>query len=301
MLLLTSTSDIITVITDSVSNIRPRADWVDNNAGTITPGRTNTAAITTATTTTIVASPASGVQRNVKTVTLHNEHASASCGIAVQHSDGTNAQDILMVTLLPKETLSMNELGDWRHYDSNGAEYLYSVPASVVTLGIQGTIAETIARQFCDETNTAALTSGTLHLAAVYLTRGQVVSNLSFFSATTAAGTPTNGIFGLFDASRNLLAQTANFTTEAWAANTIKTKALTAAYTVPTSGLYYVGIMITATTVPTLKGATARTGGQLAGTAPILHGNSTTGLTTTLPNPAAAITVGTTRVWGACT
>lgn len=301
MMLLTSTSDLITVITDSVSNIRCRADYVDNNAGTITPGRTNTAAITTATTTTIVAAPGSGVQRNVKNITIHNEHASASCGIVVQHTDGTTAMDVIMATLLPKETLLYDENGEWHHHDNNGADYLYSVPADAVNVGIAGTVAETLDRRHCEEVNTAALTSGTLHMHGVYLKRGQVITNISFFSATTAAGTPTNGMFALYDGSRNLLAQTANFTTEAWAANTIKTKALTAAYTVPTSGFYYVAIMITATTVPTLKGGTARTGGQLAGTAPILHGNSTTGLTTTLPNPAAAITVGTTRVWAALT
>lgn len=301
MLLLTSTADLIRVITDSVSAIRVHASFVDNNAGAITPDRTNTPAITTATTTTVVASPGSGIQRNVKYLTVHNEHASASCGIAVQHTDGTNAHDLVMVTLLPRETLILTEDGEWHHHDNNGADYLYSVPADVVTLGIQGTVAETIRREQCEEVNTAALTSGTLHLAAVYLKRGQVVTNLSFFSATTASATPTNGIFALYDGLRNLLAQTANFTTEAWAANSIKTKALTSAYTVPTTGLYYIGIMIAATTVPTLKGGTARTGGQLAGTIPILHGNSTTGLTTTLPNPAAVITVGTTRIWGAAT
>ena len=42
-----------------------------------------------------------------------------------------------------------------------------------------------------------------------------------------------------------------------------------------------------------------RAGGQLAGGAPILNGTSSTGLTTTLPNPAAAITAGTASIYAA--
>ena len=76
---------------------------------------------------------------------------------------------------------------------------------------------------------------------------------------------------------------------------------MTTPYTVPTTGLYYLGYFITATTVPTLKGGTAKTGGQLNGTAPILFGTSSTGLTTTLPNPAAAITAGTASFWACVT
>ena len=74
---------------------------------------------------------------------------------------------------------------------------------------------------------------------------------------------------------------------------------MTTPYRVPTSGLYYIGLMVAATTVPTTKGGTAKTGGQLASTAPILHGTSTTGLTTTLPDPAAAITGGLVSIYAA--
>ena len=159
--------------------------------------------------------------------------------------------------------------------------------------------AETLKRTRVEEVNVAALASGTLFMQAIWLTAGQVLNWISFHSATTAAGTPTNQLFGIFDSSRNLVATSANDTTTAWAANTLKTLKLTATYTVPTTGLYYLGILVTATTVPTLKGPTALTASQLHGAAPILNGSSSTGLTTALPNPAAAITVTTTQVWGA--
>jgi len=64
MLLLTSTSDIVRLITGAAaSTIEVHTSYVDVNGTTITPGRTNTR-ITTATTTTIVASPAASTQRN---------------------------------------------------------------------------------------------------------------------------------------------------------------------------------------------------------------------------------------------
>jgi hypothetical protein len=291
MLLLTSTSDILRIVTGSaVATIGVHASYVDNNAGTITPGRTNTN-ITTAATTTVVGSPAASTQRNVQSLIITNNHASLATTIVVQHFDGTTSIDLFSVTLLAGENLNFCG-GSWRHRDTQGGEYTYAGPP-VSNLGTTNTIAETMPRETCPEVNSVIPTlSGTLFMQAIYLKAGQVVSNISIWSATTAAGTPTNCIFGLYDANRNLLAQSANQTTTAWAANTERKLAMTTAYKVPTSGLYYIGFFVAATTIPTCKGGTAKTGGQLAAAGPILHGTSTTGLTTTLPNPAAAITAG---------
>lgn len=298
MLLLTSTSDILRVVTGTaVSTITVNASWVDNASGTITPGRTNTN-ITTATTTTVVASPGASTQRNVKGLYVTNNHASSSCQVTVQHFDGTTSTDLMGVTLLAGENLILDEEGSWHHHDTQGGDYIYAVPAKP-NLGITGTLAETMPRETCPEVNTTAPASGTLAMQAIYLTAGTLVSNITIASATTAAGTPTNYFFALYDANRNLRAQSANQTTTAWAANTVKTLAMTTPYRVPTSGQYYIGYFMTATTVATLKGGTARTGGQLANTAPIIYGTSTTGLTTALPDPAAAITGTTASIYAA--
>ena len=299
MLLLTSTSDIIRVVTGSAATVHCHASWVDNASGTITPGRTNTAAISTGTTTTIVAAPGASTQRNVKHINITNAHASASTTVTVQHFDGTNSEDLMGVTLLAGENLVFNEEGRWTHHDSQGGEYTYAGPAAV-NLGATGTLAETMPRETCPEVNTVAPTaSGTLFMQAIYLKAGQLVSNITISSATTAAGTPTNYFFALYDSARALKAVSANQTTTAWAANTVKTLAMTTPYRVPTSGLYYIGIMMTATTIITTKGGTAKTGGQLASTVPILHGTSTTGLTTAMPDPAAAITGGLVTLYAA--
>jgi hypothetical protein len=294
------TSAKLQVITSAASDVEVSASKVvvSNATPPVVDGTNsnwiNLANISTAATTDVVVGVASTLTR-VDELQIRNAHATTANTITVQRTDGTNVNTVFSCNLLAGESISYSN-GMWVHYDVTGAPYAYGGPP-VANLGLTNCIAETIPREICTETNTTVAASGTLFMQAIYLRAGQLISNITACSATTAAGTPTNYAFGLYDASRNLLANTANQTTTAWAANTIKTVALTSAYRVPTSGLYYIGYYMTATTVATLKGNTARTGGQLAGGAPIICGTSSTGLTTALPNPAAAITVGTAIVY----
>ncbi|HRH13453.1 MAG TPA: hypothetical protein PK225_03785 [Azonexus sp.] len=123
MLNLTSTSDVVRVVTSAASQIEVHASYVDWNGTAVTPGRTNTAAITTATTTTVVPSPGASVQRNLKHLNITNDHASASCTVTVEHFDGTTASELIEVILLPGENMVFGEDGRWTHYDANGATY----------------------------------------------------------------------------------------------------------------------------------------------------------------------------------
>ena len=153
MLNLTSTSDIIRVGTSQAAQIEVHASYVDWNGSAITPGRTNTPHITTATTTTVVAAPGASVQRNVKHLNITNDHASASCAVTVEHFDGTTAIELMAFTLLPGENMIFGEEGRWAHRDANGAEYPaaglgayngYSVPFMKL-----GTAAEAVGFWYC--------------------------------------------------------------------------------------------------------------------------------------------------------
>ena len=123
MINLASTSDLIQVITSHAAQIEVHASWVDLNGTTVTPGRTNTPAITTATTTTIVGSPAASTVRNAKHLNITNDHASQSCTVTVEHTDGTTVVELMSFTLLPGENMIFNEEGRWAHRDAQGAEY----------------------------------------------------------------------------------------------------------------------------------------------------------------------------------
>ena len=123
MLLLTSTSDIVRLTTSAAtSTIEVHASFVDMSGTTITPGRANTR-ITTATTTTIVDSPAASTQRNVRAIYVTNNSTGTNCIVGVEHFDGTNSVELMQFVLLPGENMGYREDGSWVHRDSQGAEY----------------------------------------------------------------------------------------------------------------------------------------------------------------------------------
>lgn len=159
------------------------------------------------------------------------------------------------------------------------------------------TIAQTVPRQSSTVAN-LSMSTGVLQLAAVYLPAGAVINNFNWLSGSTAGATLTHQWMALYTSARVLVATSADATSGAIAASTpityaVATVAAGAAtsYTVPTSGLYYVGLMVA-------NGATQPSGSGITSTAastgivPILSGTSTGSLTTapTFPTTATAIT-----------
>jgi hypothetical protein len=144
--------------------------------------------------------------------------------------------------------------------------------------------------------NLSALTTQVMLSTALYLEAGDVVTNLTFLSGGTAAGTPTNWWFALYDTSATpaLLAQTADQTSTAWAANTAMTVALQTVQRITVSGIYYAAIMVKATTPPTLAGAAALENAAAAGAIvtgqKVLAQTSGSSLTATAPATIATPT-----------
>ena len=121
MLLLTSTSDIVRIVTASaVSTITVDAAYMTTNAAgtTLTPGSLVTN-ITTATTTTIVAAPSGTDKINVLGIAITNNHASSACAITVQKFNGTISGDLMGVTLMAGENLVLLETGEWQKPEFN--------------------------------------------------------------------------------------------------------------------------------------------------------------------------------------
>lgn len=152
-----------------------------------------------------------------------------------------------------------------------------------------GAIAQTTPR-VAATSDQSLLSTGRLTLAAVYLRAGQVVANISFLSGTTPLATGSNQWFSLWSSARVLRGVTADDTSTAWAANTLKTLAMVSPYTITTTGIHYLGILVVASTVPTLRSVSL--GSAVSGLAPIITGTSDTGLTNpaSAPGTAAAIT-----------
>lgn len=123
MLILAHVSDVADVITTQATNVDVASAYVDLTLSTqvATPGRKNTA-ITTATTTTVVAAPASGDVRNIKYLSIRNKDAAVTNVVTVRSVDTTNSvtAEHKKISLGPGEELVYDD-GLWFVYDNTGA------------------------------------------------------------------------------------------------------------------------------------------------------------------------------------
>jgi len=135
--------------------------------------------------------------------------------------------------------------------------------------------------------------TGIMTSVALPLQYGDVVTNLTFISGTTAAGTPTNWGFALYSPAGALLAQTADQTTTAWAANTVMTKALATAQLISEPGVYYAALWMKASTQITAAGYVAQNtavNGAMSLGALVLSQSSGSALVATAPATIASPT-----------
>lgn len=262
MLLLTSTTDIIRVVTGAaVPTITVHASYVDNASGTITPARTNTN-ISTAATTTIVASPGAGVQRNVKQISITNNNASLTCQVTVQHFDGTTSTDLMGVTVKAGENLILDDNGVWHHHDPQGAEFTAMSTPPILYNNSTATVSAGYTADTLLAGSSIALPSGVSIAGLQYL--------VEFDMVKTAAGTATPIV--------NLRFGTAGTVADA----SICTMTFAAGTAVADTGKL--------TVVGTLRSAGSGTTAVMVGSTMINHALAATGLTTTGASGTGQIT-----------
>ena len=152
MLLLTGTDDLIRVVTSSTSAIDVQASAIDMNPTTeVVAGYRKNTAITTATTTTVVESPAASTMRTAKTISIRNKGGATNV-VTVLHSDGTTIVEIIEATLAPDCSLQYHEAAGWWVTDSQGR----AVAVNLTNAGTPITDADTIVRLTADVTNNNA-------------------------------------------------------------------------------------------------------------------------------------------------
>ena len=133
MLIVSGTLESITLITSAVGDIRvsrSAADASSTPALLAFPDLGPVAAITTATTTTIVANPGAGNSRNVLNITIYNASASVSNNVTVNHTDGTNTTLLWFGTLAPSESVILDENGAWTDYSALGIPKTVGLPVT---------------------------------------------------------------------------------------------------------------------------------------------------------------------------
>jgi hypothetical protein len=98
----------------------------------------------------------------------------------------------------------------------------------------------------------AADTSGSIHGASVWLQQGDTITSLAELVTSAGAGM-THGMYAIYDAGLNLVAQTADTPNAFQVTNQWVELPLTSAYTVPASGRYYfVDLLASSTTMPSI-------------------------------------------------
>jgi hypothetical protein len=108
VLLLNTTTDKLQLVTSAAVTVDVHASYTDYDGSVVTAGRQN-AAISTATTTDVVAAPASGISRNVKHLTARNKHASSSVDVTLQFNQNGTIFELHKVTLAAGKALEYIE------------------------------------------------------------------------------------------------------------------------------------------------------------------------------------------------
>jgi len=136
-MILTTTSALVQAVTTGTPNIDVNANWADLTTTTLTAGNTNTK-ISSATTTTIIGSPGASTQRQVKSITVRNIHASDPNTVSILHTDGTTSTMVYKITLAAAESAEYDGQ-KWQSFNASGVP-TSSTSAAPIADGDKGDI-----------------------------------------------------------------------------------------------------------------------------------------------------------------
>lgn len=118
MILLTTTGESVEVVTGGAGAVDYIVSWVDITTSALTPG-SGDGAITTATTTTIVAAPGASTSRQIKGITIRNTDAAANA-VVVRKDNSGSPREFISATLALDESLHFTDTEGWVKIDANG-------------------------------------------------------------------------------------------------------------------------------------------------------------------------------------
>ena len=125
---LKGTSDVLRINSASAADIEVTIHWGDSTDGSppvlASFGRSVIASITGTGNTTLLTGVSAHTLK-VKSITVHNNHATVSSVVYCDLTDGTSTNKIAgsQCTLAAGEALELTEGGPWIHYDVNGGIY----------------------------------------------------------------------------------------------------------------------------------------------------------------------------------
>lgn len=117
-MLLDATTEAIRVTTESAGSVDYFTEYVDRASGALSADNTH-GNITTATTTTVVASPAASTERVVRRAILYNRSTTASNAVVIKLDDGGTERHIARAVLRPLESLRYDG-EEWHVWGADG-------------------------------------------------------------------------------------------------------------------------------------------------------------------------------------
>lgn len=196
MILLTSTSDLLRIITTSAGQVDVYIGYVDNTAINISPARTSLYNINTATTTTILSAPPVSTERAVKYVSIKSNTASVGNTITLQHYDGTNYVTLWKGILAPGEMV-VYDGNSFKKYNSSGVGIMYQI-----TDGTSNAALWDLAYGWGDHSLEGYLTAATLpvsnyiHNQLVVASVWSITHNLGFYPSVTIVDSGETQVIG---------------------------------------------------------------------------------------------------------
>jgi hypothetical protein len=119
-IVLEASTDSLEIVTTTTAAIDYDCSWADQTTTAFTPGK-SAGQITTATTTTVVAAPASSTQRDIMECTFTNGSTTTANVLTVQRDvSATNRVKLPQVTLAPKEVLLYSTADGWQVKTASG-------------------------------------------------------------------------------------------------------------------------------------------------------------------------------------
>ncbi len=119
MFLLTNTNETFEVLTSAAGSVMVTAAYADITTTTFVPGASQSA-ITTGTTTTVVSAPAASTQRQIKQITIHNDHTTSNTVRLMKDVAGTEYHITGNIPLQPQETLQYVDGDGFKVIDASG-------------------------------------------------------------------------------------------------------------------------------------------------------------------------------------
>ena len=125
-IVLEASTDTLELVTSTSASLDYNCSFTDSTTSAFTPGK-SAGNVASATTTTVVAAPATSTQRNILNCTFRNASTSTANALTLQRDVSGSNRTMFAASLAPGEVLQLTQAGEFQVLSSSGALRTQSV------------------------------------------------------------------------------------------------------------------------------------------------------------------------------